>query len=125
MFSNVLNTSFLTEIIFQGHAARSVRVKSVTASLERVTSSHSRLVMAFHPKRHGLERRRETRSLILHTGLSRNGSGESYSYFSDARGRLFPLSTSEKWRVATAGQRGVFGQWSRQVSGVYSHGQQF
>lgn len=112
MFSNVLNRSFLMEIIFQGHAACSDRVECLTASLERVPSTHSWHVMAFHPKRHGLERGRETRPVILYAGLSRSGSRESYSYFSDVRGWLSSLSTSEKWRVVSPDQCGVFGHWS-------------
>lgn len=64
----------------------SLRVKCLTASLESVTSAHSWQVMAFNPKGNGLERGGETRPVILYTGLSRNGSRESYSCFSDVRG---------------------------------------
>lgn len=125
MFSNVLNPSFLREITFQGHAAHSDRVKCLTASLETMTSTQSWQVMAFHPERHGLEREGETRPLILYAGLRRNGSGESYSCFSDVRGWPFSLSPSDKWSVVTAGWCGVFGNWSQQVYGADTHGQQF
>ena len=113
------------EIIFQEYAACSGRMKCWTASLESVTSTDSWQVMAFHPNCHGLGRGRGMRALILCTGLSKSGSRESYSCFSDVRGWLFSLSTGEKWRVVTPGQCRVFGQWCQQVSGGYSYGQQF
>lgn len=106
-------------------ACSSLRVKCLTASLESVTSTHSWQVMAFNPKCNGLERGGETRPVILYTGLRRNGIGESYSCFSDVRGWLSSLSTSEKWRMVAPGQCRVFGHWFQQVSGVNSHGQQF
>lgn len=47
------------------------------ASLESEASTYSWQVMAFRLKCHGLDRGRETRPLILHTGFGRNGSGDS------------------------------------------------
>lgn len=59
IFSNVLNPSFDGD------------------NRESETSSYSWQVIAFHLKCCGLERGREARPLILHTGFNRNGSGDS------------------------------------------------